>query len=77
MKGFELFDEEKDRSKYSEEQIKKFQHWVLNGCELVIDNPFKNDTVWKRDIKSECEVYLAQCISAVIISNTPLFSLYR
>ena len=52
MEGYELDDEERNRSKLKDSDIEKFQDWVLNECELVIDNPFKNDTIIKRDRKN-------------------------
>ena len=54
MKGYELYEDEAIRTKYTEEELNKFDNWCLNDCALIIDNPFKNDTVWKRDRHSEC-----------------------
>jgi len=41
--GYELIEEEKDRSKYSAEELKRFDNWILNECEVVVDNPCKDD----------------------------------
>ena len=51
MVGF--LEEEESRTKYFMEELCRFKKWVLNHCPLIVDNPFKNDMVWKLDSQSE------------------------
>ena len=48
LAGYELYEDDKTRSKLSEAELNKFDQWILNDCELVIENPFKNDVVLMR-----------------------------
>lgn len=56
--GYELIDEEKERSKYKPEDLDRFEEWIKNECEVVIDNPCKNDEVIERDRKSEYVLFV-------------------
>jgi hypothetical protein len=47
-KGFEFVDTDQKWSKFNDEQLTKFEEWIENDCQLVIENPLKNNLVWKR-----------------------------
>ena len=47
-KGFEFVDTDQKRSKFNDEQLTKFEQWIEKDCQLVIENPLKNDMVWMR-----------------------------
>ena len=47
-KGFEFVDADQTRSKFKDAQLVKFEQWIEKDCQLVIENPLKNDMVWMR-----------------------------
>ncbi len=47
-KGFEFIDTDQKRSKFNDEQLTKFEQRIEKYCQLVIENPLKNDMVWKK-----------------------------
>jgi hypothetical protein len=48
-RGFKLIEPEKHCSKYPLETVEKFEQWIIKDCELVIQNPLKNDMIYERD----------------------------
>jgi hypothetical protein len=48
-KGYKLIETDQDRTKYSKEERDALEEWLLKDCDLVIENPSKNDNIWKRD----------------------------
>jgi hypothetical protein len=47
--GFELIEPEKLRKKISPKIITLFEKWIVKDCELIIQNPMKNDMIYERD----------------------------
>ena len=47
--GFEIIEPEKLRKKISPETITLFEQWIVKDCELIIQNPLKNDMIYERD----------------------------
>jgi len=50
-KGYELIESDQDRTKYSGDERDALEEWLLKDCDLIIENPLKNDSIWKRDWK--------------------------
>ena len=50
-KGYELIESDQDRTKYSGNERDALEEWLLKDCDLIIENPLKNDSIWKRDWK--------------------------
>ncbi len=44
-KGYELIETDQDRTKYSKEERDALEEWLLKDCDLVINNPLKNDNI--------------------------------
>ena len=65
--GWEIFEHE-DRSKYSDSFMNKLEHWVETNRH-VIDSPFKDDLLLKRDRKGESMICLATKLLACIIAH--------
>ena len=40
-KGYEFVDTDQKRSKFTNEEITKFEKWIKKDCQLVIENPLK------------------------------------
>jgi hypothetical protein len=48
-RGFELIEADQTRSKFKEAQVSRFEQWIIKDCELVKQNPLKNDMIIQRD----------------------------
>jgi hypothetical protein len=48
-KGYKLIETDQDRTKYAKVERDALEEWLLKDCVFVIDNPLKNDNIWKRD----------------------------
>jgi hypothetical protein len=47
-KGFKLIEPEKSCSKFSFESIERFEQWIINDCELIIQNSLKTNMIFER-----------------------------
>ena len=65
--GWEKYEHE-DRSKYSDSFMGKLEHWVETNRH-VIDSPFKDDLLLKRDRKGESMICLGTKLLACIIAH--------
>jgi hypothetical protein len=73
-RGFEFVKADQTRSKFNEAQVSRFEQWIIKDCELVIQNPLKNDMIRQRDRKGK--VIFGNENQPVKIQKMLLMSLY-
>ena len=74
-KGCEFVDTHQKRSKFTNEEITKFEQWIEKDCQLVIENPLKNDMIWKRN--RDGQVIYGPNNKPVLIQKKLMMSSYR
>ena len=74
-RGFELIEADQTRSKFKEAQVSRFEQWIIKDCELVKQNPLKNDMIIQRD--REGKVVFGHDNQPIKIQKMLLMSSYR
>jgi hypothetical protein len=74
-RGFEFIEADQTRSKFKEEQLSMFEQWIIKDCELVKQNPLKNDMIIQRDRRGK--VVLGHDNQPIMIQKMLLMSSYR
>jgi hypothetical protein len=74
-RGFEFIEADQTRSKFKEEQLSMFEQWIIKDCELVKQNPLKNDMIIQRDRRGK--VVLGHNNQPIMIQKMLLMSSYR